>query len=277
MSKLLKSLSVVVAISGGVVAVAQAAEPEKAVNAQKSGSDAGTSVGKSSYAFKRLKRLDSDRNGGISQAEYLSPRLAEFKELDANADSTVDPAEIGAQLLEPSEFRTKRFIKRIDANRDGKISREEFEQGPRALFAGRDVNSDGKINDGDKPPSTSTGYGWFGGGGSKKMGLGAGRSQRPDLTLDTIVAKTQAEFNKIDANADGTLERTELDKQAAERIEFSTRRTMHWSDQNKDGKISQEEFSARTLKRFSALDLNDDGQIDSNDFPTSTRKSWFSR
>ena len=275
MSKVLKSLAVVLVVAAS--GAAAAAEADKAAAPAKVSATGRDSGGRGSFGFKRLKRLDADRNGAVSKAEYLSPRIAEFTALDTNHDNAVDPAEIGAELTEPSEFRTKRYMKRVDANHDGKITREEFEQGPRTQFAGRDINSDGKINAEDRPPASTTSTGWFGGGGSKKMGLGAGRGNRPDLTLDTVVAKTQAEFARLDANADGVLDQAELAKQAAERIEFSKKRTMHWSDQNKDGRLSQDEFEARTLKRFSTLDLNDDGQIDASDFPSTDRKGWFSR
>ena len=273
MSKVLKSLAVVLVVAASGAAAAETDKAEKAAAPAKMSAHARDSGERGSFGFKRLKRLDADRNGAVSKAEYLSPRTAEFTALDTNHDNAVDPAEIGAELTEPSEFRTKRYMKRVDANHDGKITREEFEQGPRAQFAGRDVNSDGKIGAEDRPPASTTSMGWFGGGGSKKMGLGAGRGNRPDLTL----AKTQAEFAKLDANADGVLDQAELAKQAAERIEFSKKRTMHWSDQNKDGRLSQDEFEARTLKRFSTLDLNDDGQIDASDFPSTARKGWFSR
>jgi len=165
----------------------------------------------------------------------------------------------------------------VDANHDGKISREEYEQGPRAAFAARDLNSDGKIDAADKPPSSGSGFGWFSGGQGRKMGLGSGSGRRQEQTLEGIVARTGAEFAKIDSNSDGTLDASELAKQSDERIEFSKKRMMHQSDQNKDGKLSEDEFSARAAKRFATLDLNDDGQIDGNDFPSNARKGWLSR
>ncbi len=278
MSKLLKGLVVSVLAAGSVASGgAFAADAEKDPATAKVAPRAESSRGKGGFGMMRLKRLDADKNGAISKDEFLSPRLGEFKTLDANSDKTVEPSEIGVSLQEPAEFRTRRFVKRVDANRDGKITREEFEQGPRAMFAGRDINSDGKINAQDRPPSSGTGMGWFGGGEGKKMGLGAGRAGRPDVTLDSVVAKTQAEFNKIDGNSDGTLDASELAKQGAERVAFSKTRMMHWSDQNKDGKLTEEEFTARTVKRFATLDLNDDGQIDGSDFPSAARKGWFSR
>lgn len=269
MSKVLKPIAIVMLLAACAAGgVAGAAETDKAEKVRPA-----AGAGRGGFALKRLKRMDSDKNGAISKAEFMAGRATEFKGLDTNHDTMVDPAEIGAAMAEPAEFRTKRFLKRADVNRDGKVTREEFEQGPRAQFASRDLNSDGKITAEDRPPSGG-GFGWFG-GGDKKMGLG--RGNRQDQTLESVVERRQAEFAKSDVNADGTLDQAELAKQTADRIEFAKKRLMHWADKNNDGKLSEDEFSARSAKRFSNLDLNDDGQIDGSDFPASAHQGWFSR
>lgn len=270
MSKVLKPIAFVLLLAAsGMAGAASAADDGKAGAKDKPAAGAG----RGGFAMMRLKRMDTDKNGAVSKTEFLAQRTEEFKTMDSNKDNAVDPVEIGAALQEPAEFRTKRFLKRVDANHDGKITREEFEQGPRAQFAGRDINSDGKITAEDRPPSS--GFGWFGGGEAKKMGLG--RGARKDQTLESVVERVQAEFAKIDTNSDGSLDQSELAKQGNERIEFSQKRMMHWSDENKDGRLTEGEFTARAAKRFATLDLNDDGQIDGTDFPSSARKGWFTR
>lgn len=268
---------IAVLLAAAPAGVGMAAEGTRAVDSDKSGHRAQKHERGSSFGHKRLQRLDTDRNGAVSKAEFLASRAAEFKELDVNRDAAVDESEVLASLTEPAQFRTKRFLKRVDANRDGEVTREEYEQGPRGTFAGRDINNDGKLDASDRPPSSGSGFGWFGGGHSSKMGLGSGRGKRSDVTLDSVVAKAKAEFDKIDANASGVLERSELAGQTSERVQFSKTRLMHGADQNKDGKLTEEEFSAKAVKRFTNLDLNDDAQIDAADFPSSARKGWLSR
>jgi Ca2+-binding EF-hand superfamily protein len=271
MSKVLKPIALATLFAAsGTAFTALAAEGDKGAAQERP----AAGPGRGGFAMMRLKRMDADKNGTVSKVEFLAQRTEEFKTMDSNQDNAVDPAEIGAALQEPAEFRTKRFLKRVDANRDGKVSREEFEQGPRAQFAGRDINSDGKINADDRPPSGG-GLGWFGGGGGKKMALG--RGNRQDQTLENVLARSKAEFAKIDTNSDGSLDQAELANQGNERIEFSKKRMMHWSDENKDGRLTEDEFTARAAKRFATLDLNDDGQIDGTDFPSSARKGWFTR
>ena len=277
MSKYLKSLAAGLVMSvSGTIGLAQAADAEKDGAALKP-AQVTASTGKSVKSSRRLMSLDNDKNGVVSKAEYLAPRIADHKEFDTNKDGFIDATEIAAHLQEPAQFRTKRLLKRVDANRDGKISREEFEQGPRDTFANRDINNDGKLNADDKPPSAGGGFGWFNNNSSKKMGLGAGRGNRPDTTLDTVLEKTKTEFGKMDANGDGVIDTAEIDKQSAERVEYSKKRMLHLKDTNKDVKISEEENNAYPLKKFATLDLHDDGQIDSSDFPANPRKRWFSR
>ena len=274
MSKALKSMAILmVAAACGAASVALAADNGGAIGDDNAAPRAERGGFRGGFAQKRLKRMDTDRNGSVSKDEFMAERFADFKDTDTNHDAVADPAEIGAVMAEPASFRTKRFMKRTDANRDGKITREEFELGPRAQFAARDINNDGKLNAEDRPPSN--GSGWFGGSDNKRMGLG--RGNRPDQTLDTVVQRSQAEFAKIDANSDGTLDADEISKQTTARIEFAKKRLMHVADANNDGKLTEDEFSARAAKRFSNMDLNDDGQIDGKDFPASTRQGWFSR
>lgn len=74
-----------------------------------------------------FQKLDTDKNGQLTLAEYqagitVTPRpgvaAARLKELDANKDGKVSEAEFGAQTL--AQFD------RVDANKDGTISQAEM-------------------------------------------------------------------------------------------------------------------------------------------------------
>jgi Ca2+-binding EF-hand superfamily protein len=226
----------------------------------------------------RLKRLDADKDGAISKDEFVSPRAGKFKELDVNHDAAVDGAEIEAPMVERAEFRVKRLMKKLDSNSDSKISRDEFQNGPRERFKARDLNSDGKITEQDLPPGNKTsGGGWFGGGGGKADGKrGAGARGGPD-TIEAVDAKSAADFAKIDANADGVIDLAEVQTEASERIAFSKKRMLHLLDADSDGRLTETEFTAKTVKRFSILDLNDDGRIARDDFASSSRGWQFGK
>lgn len=223
----------------------------------------------------RLKRLDTDHDGAVTRAEFMTPRKGEFARLDANKDGVADQAEMSAPIEQRSEYRIKRLMKRLDANGDGKVTREEFQDGPRARFAARDLNSDGTIGADERPGRGGRSRGWFGFGSDKPERKGEDRTDgRPGMTLDSVLAETEAEFKRSDANADGALDSTELAAAETARRDFAIKRTMHRADKDKDGRVTEAEFMAGADKRFATLDLNNDGKIAADDLPPYQRSLW---
>lgn len=50
------------------------------------------------------------------------------------------------------DFATQRLLKRLDANGDGRVSKEEFERHAKERFAMLDLDDDGQITASDLPP-----------------------------------------------------------------------------------------------------------------------------
>ena len=86
----------------------------------------------------RAQGLDTDRDGRVSQAEFLS-RLDRMAAVDANRDGSITPDERRAAMQARVVQRRDSAFDRLDANDDGAVSREEFsaraEQAPRARMA----------------------------------------------------------------------------------------------------------------------------------------------
>ncbi len=185
-----------------------------------------------------LKRFDKNRDGVLSKDE-LPPGLARnFDRYDRNNDGKLDLKEIG-QMLESAhrlfaakpavdeaavERRVSQILERMDANKDGKISKDEA-RGPIAENFDRiDTNKDGFIDKAELRRMVARNMAMAGGGPAA-----AGGAMAPD-------------FDALDKNADGRLTREEL-KGTPWHDKFDE------IDTNGDGKIDKKEFAAYLKKQ----------------------------
>ena len=75
-----------------------------------------------------FERLDADRDGQVSRAEYKASVDARFDKLDANGDGSVDADEIARSpaTAERVNRRAEGFIKRYAAEGSNKVTRADF-------------------------------------------------------------------------------------------------------------------------------------------------------
>jgi hypothetical protein len=85
-----------------------------------------------------LNQLDSNKNGGVSRAEYQTFMTAGFARLDSNGDGVLVESE-GANVLTPEQLSS------LDVNRDGRVSRNEFMTQVMKDFASADRGGDGQL------------------------------------------------------------------------------------------------------------------------------------
>jgi len=194
-----------------------------------------------------LKRFDKNKDGVLTKDE-LPPGLARnFDRYDRDGDGKLDAKEVG-QMLEAArrfladkpaekpadkpadnaavERRVSDIFERMDANKDGKISKEEAKNRIADAFDRIDTNKDGYIDKDELRRFVARNMA-DGGRGGPFAGPGAG-PQGPD-------------FDALDKNADGRLTREEL-KGTPYEDKFDE------IDANKDGKIDKKEWAA-WLKR----------------------------
>lgn len=220
----------------------------------------------------RLKRLDANSDGAVSLDEVLARSEPRFLRIDANKDGAIDTSEVEAQVKERVDYWAKRITRRLDANRDGRIDRDEFQRPMRDRFAERDLNDDGQITDDDLPPGMR-GRGEPDAddkGVAKEKGKGGRGWGR--FSLDRLLGRGDAEFKRMDANADGVIDAGEAQAQVGERVAYWTKRFLHRFDQNRDGRVGRDEFDRLAKERFALADLNDDGKITSDDLPPGMRE-----
>jgi hypothetical protein len=83
-----------------------------------------------------FERLDADRDGQVSRAEYKASIDARFDKLDANGDGSVDADEIARSpaTAERVNRRAEGFVKRYAAEGSSKVTRADFEAKEMARF-----------------------------------------------------------------------------------------------------------------------------------------------
>jgi len=215
----------------------------------------------------RLKEMDANKDGILTLEEFLGRRDAGFARMDKTGDGFVDASDIAAQAKENTDYRGKRFLKTLDANQDGKVTKAEFEQRAKDRFAMRDLNSDGVIDIDDMGPGVRDRADRRADQG--KDGAEAKEPRR--FTLERLFGRTDRRFARLDKNGDGAVDAKDFEMAAAERVDFATQRLLKRLDANGDGRVSKEEFERHAKERFAMLDLDDDGQITASDLPPRMR------
>lgn len=107
-------------------------------------------AGRGAQAQERLKAADTNHDGLISREEAKAlPRIAEqFDAIDANKDGLISPEELRAFHQSQRGAARGEMWKRLDANGDGKLSRQEVANHPRLAndFDAIDTDRDGFLS-----------------------------------------------------------------------------------------------------------------------------------
>ena len=97
-------------------------------------------------AQKTFDRLDVNKDGKISLAEFTPVAEKRFLSIDMNKDEAVSAAEIDASLQAALERRRNRILENLDADKNGGISRSELDKYVEAMVTGADTDSDGGVS-----------------------------------------------------------------------------------------------------------------------------------
>ena len=221
--------------------------------------------------FRRLTEMDVNRDGSVTQEEFLAARAAKFARLDVDKSNVLSGDELALPVKERIDWRIKHRIKRFDSNLDGRVTKDEMFVHVRKRFLEHDLDGDGKITDKDLPPNSELSH-----HREKRKGkrlLNWFRSQ----TLEKLEKRAEKRFDRIDANGDGVIEQADLMSRKSDRIAFAKRKRLHRFDSDKDGVVSQVEYMARAKDRFALWDLDNNGIISASDLPPRLAYRWQQR
>ncbi len=126
-----------------------------------------------SHGAKMMAALDTNKDGFVDRNEFRAGEEALFQSIDANHDGVISQDEFNAVLQRVTAKRASatapadqsqtqppaaakspankgaRLFARIDTNKDGVISRDEYLAAGDKLFARCDKDGDGKITQGE--------------------------------------------------------------------------------------------------------------------------------
>jgi len=195
-----------------------------------------------------FERLDADKDGKVTKAEYDAARGAEFKAADKNGDGFISKEEFAAYGDQRRGEFVDRMFARLDKNGDGKITADELRGERRGDRADRRERGErGRGINFERADAAKKGY----------------------LTLEDLTklrsarleAAMKKRFEGLDTNRDGKLTGDELPPERRDAIMRA--------DADKDGAVTLDEFAARARQflvrrvdaEFKAIDADGDGKL----------------
>lgn len=102
-----------------------------------------------------MAKADANKDGDITREEMKAITDERFGQYDTSRDDLIEAQEVEQFMRARMEERLQRLVKRMtrrfDANRDGKVTKDEFSRVAIERFTQADANDDGKIS-GDEMP-----------------------------------------------------------------------------------------------------------------------------
>ena len=106
-----------------------------------------------------IEMMDADGDGSVTQAEIDAKHAEKFAEFDANKDGKLSADEFAALEEARRKERHKAHFERMDADGDNAVSADEFGSRSSKMFERFDKNGDGKLTADEMPKRGKGGKG----------------------------------------------------------------------------------------------------------------------
>ena len=109
-----------------------------------------------------FERADANRDGAVTREEFITARAEHFTKLDRNSDGYIDSNDVPERLAKRRAQNGGGDIlaKQFDADGDGKVSKEEFVNGPTSAFDRADTNKDNVLDTKELAAAKQAGDEW---------------------------------------------------------------------------------------------------------------------
>ena len=200
-----------------------------------------------------FERLDANADGRLTKDELPEQMAEKIMQADADGDGEVTKEELEAAREKMGGRRGGQgqggpnqagrgqggpqdgaFFERLDANKDGKLTKDELPERATERIMQADADGDGIVTKAEFAAAREK----MGGQRGEGQGEGGGRDQRGAQGQGGPDAG--AFFDRLDANKDGKLTKDELPERAAERI--------MQADADGDGAVTKAEFAVAREK-----------------------------
>lgn len=153
----------------------------------------------------RQARADTDSDRRISQAEFVQARVARLTALDANGDGVVTAEEASAGFEARRAERRSALFERLDTDKDGVISRAEFEAHGERAGRGERIGRGERAGRGERMARGPAGPRGEQARPGRLRAEGAGFRAGGSVNIADVRARAIETFARLDTNNDGYL------------------------------------------------------------------------
>lgn len=169
-----------------------------------------------------------------------------------------------------------KFMRFFDANNDGTVTMEEFDEAARTRFGRMDKDGNGSISRDEFRDYVM----------ARRMEHKAEKLKRMDtnqdgkVTEDEFVSykseKAKRKFARMDENKDGNLTADEMQR-CGKRRHFGSKGIFYRLDKNEDGQVTREESYNAWSTWFASIDANKDKVVTQDEVMAYRKSKWDAR